>query len=29
MGEARVKAWANTYGTWLMVSGQEVERAKG
>jgi membrane protein DedA with SNARE-associated domain len=29
VGEAQVKAWANTYGTWLMVSGQEVERAKG
>jgi len=29
VGEARVTAWANTYGTWLMVSGQDVERAKG
>jgi membrane protein DedA with SNARE-associated domain len=27
--EARVNAWANTYGAWLMVSGQDVKRAKG
>jgi membrane protein DedA with SNARE-associated domain len=29
MGEARVKAWAERYGTWLMVSAEDVEQAKG
>ena len=29
VGEARVHAWAERYGTWLAVSRQDVERAKG
>ncbi len=29
VGEERLKAWADTYGTWLMLSSADIDQAKG